>query len=263
MADYLNPPVIPRLDETELRRFVLGMVDGQIFSTAHMRGHDMNVLGVVFIPLIGDVFYPKAGEDVPPEPVAPTPPQDPVFKEVPEPPREPCYPEAPGDAEPDPDHIANLEFGIRWNRKQPSCLQEYEEQIALFNIEQAAKHEAKVAEIRGKWEEDLEAHKEALHKVNLENQAIADAHEVTVKEFQVTNATALKEREEWEALCERWRLDKLDQLGVIYEWMSKAGPRAINGMPTFFSCRLMHKEDWERARQAIAREQERRENIEV
>lgn len=52
-------------------------------------------------------------------------------------------------------------------------------------------------------------------------------------------------------------------IGVIYENLDQAGPRSINGMPSFFSCRLLNVEDWERARKAINRELERREEIEV
>lgn len=55
----------------------------------------------------------------------------------------------------------------------------------------------------------------------------------------------------------------LEQIGCIWEFMSAAGPTAINGYPIFVSCRLMHKDDWVRAKEAIMREEERRANIEV
>jgi hypothetical protein len=60
-----------------------------------------------------------------------------------------------------------------------------------------------------------------------------------------------------------WKKPDLEDVGLIWEWLSEMGPRAINGHPTFMSCRLMHTDDWERARVAIERELERRENIEV
>lgn len=53
----------------------------------------------------------------------------------------------------------------------------------------------------------------------------------------------------------------LKKLGIIWEYYAAAGPRAINGYPTFFSCRLMRIEDWERAVKAIEREMERRESL--
>lgn len=41
-------------------------------------------------------------------------------------------------------------------------------------------------------------------------------------------------------------LDGVDKgsIGVIYEELNQAGPRCLNGMPMFFSCYLLHKDDW-------------------
>lgn len=47
--------------------------------------------------------------------------------------------------------------------------------------------------------------------------------------------------------------DFLEKVGVVWEWLDKAGPRAINGMPMFFSCRFMHVADWARAVDAAKR----------
>ena len=57
--------------------------------------------------------------------------------------------------------------------------------------------------------------------------------------------------------------EQRDTLGCIWEYRSKAAPRMVNGYPMFFSCHLMHQDDWTRARAAIVRESERLENIEV
>lgn len=35
----------------------------------------------------------------------------------------------------------------------------------------------------------------------------------------------------------------VDQIGLVYEYLDKAGPRAINGMPTFMSMKVVPKED--------------------
>ncbi len=51
---------------------------------------------------------------------------------------------------------------------------------------------------------------------------------------------------------------EVKNIGLIWEYMSQAGYRAINGYPTFLSCRLMHKDDWDTARKAIQREMKRR-----
>ncbi len=50
---------------------------------------------------------------------------------------------------------------------------------------------------------------------------------------------------------------------VVWEYLSKAGPTSINGMPCFFSCHYMNAETWERVSAAIKAEMKRRESIEV
>ena len=56
--------------------------------------------------------------------------------------------------------------------------------------------------------------------------------------------------------------DEVAKIGLIYEYISKAGPRAINGYPTFMSMNLMRQEDWEIARREIIKEQKRRQKQE-
>lgn len=52
-----------------------------------------------------------------------------------------------------------------------------------------------------------------------------------------------------------WTMEELSEIGVLYEYYSKAGNMSVNGLPMFWSCRYMHKEDWkivrERAKVAI------------
>jgi hypothetical protein len=52
-------------------------------------------------------------------------------------------------------------------------------------------------------------------------------------------------------------------VGVLWEYLSKAGPRSINGYPGFFSFRIMNTGDWDRVLKVIIREQERLENLEI
>ena len=42
------------------------------------------------------------------------------------------------------------------------------------------------------------------------------------------------------------REDFIKNIGMLYEEYSKAGPRGINGMPTFFSCKIVSIEDTKR-----------------
>jgi hypothetical protein len=57
--------------------------------------------------------------------------------------------------------------------------------------------------------------------------------------------------------------EDISQIGGVWEWLSEAGPRSINGYPSFFSCRFLHKDDLEIARKAYEREMERRKNADL
>jgi hypothetical protein len=53
----------------------------------------------------------------------------------------------------------------------------------------------------------------------------------------------------WEQEHKQWedetplRLKFLEEIGMLYEKNSEAGPRSINGYPIFFSCKIVSKED--------------------
>lgn len=60
-----------------------------------------------------------------------------------------------------------------------------------------------------------------------------------------------------------WSEEEMKQIGEIYEYMDKAGPRSIDGFPSFFSMQMIHVEDWNRAITAIEKEKARRKESEV
>lgn len=35
-----------------------------------------------------------------------------------------------------------------------------------------------------------------------------------------------------------------ESIGMVYEHMDRANEMAVNGFPTFFSCKFVHKDDW-------------------
>jgi hypothetical protein len=55
-------------------------------------------------------------------------------------------------------------------------------------------------------------------------------------------------------------LDNIDpnDVGLIYEYYDKSGPRSINGYPTFFSMYLLNKKDAEWTLKLVAQLQEQR-----
>ena len=40
--------------------------------------------------------------------------------------------------------------------------------------------------------------------------------------------------------------EQTEKIGMVYEWMDKAGPRYVNGQPMFFSLQILSPEDRER-----------------
>lgn len=57
--------------------------------------------------------------------------------------------------------------------------------------------------------------------------------------------------------------EEVEQVGTVYEYLDKAGPRAVNGMPMFTSLRMIHVDDWARAKAAYDMEMARRKDIPV
>lgn len=55
--------------------------------------------------------------------------------------------------------------------------------------------------------------------------------------------------------------DELKKIALIYEFRSQAGPRGINGMPMFTSCRFIHLDDLPMLDKAIVAELDRRKAI--
>lgn len=47
----------------------------------------------------------------------------------------------------------------------------------------------------------------------------------------------------------------------LYEYLDKAGPRSINGMPSFFSCRLLSRKMWFRLVPMLAELERQREEF--
>lgn len=45
--------------------------------------------------------------------------------------------------------------------------------------------------------------------------------------------------------------EELETWGLVYEYMSAAGPRAINGYPMFMSCRVLHRDSVPRLRELV------------
>ncbi len=112
-------------------------------------------------------------------------------------------------------------------------------------------------------------HKATCLEIEQANEVKRAAYEEEVREVEENDGFRARHHQ-WKIAKARWDAANrgaikqwLSNIGIIYEHYSKGGPMAVNGCPTFFSCRLMHIKDWHRAIPAINREQERRQHIEL
>lgn len=248
MADEETLPVLelPRLSKDDLKEFVLGLVDGQIFTSAQIR--DESLTGMVFMPLLlGGLSIPEEHKHlVPPWPEKPA---DLVLPAKPEPPA----PEVP----------EQLLRDVDWGKIDPEVLDPYREGLAA--------HEAAVAEweatVLHAWElacqsaelahrAALAVHDEVVAAWEAECEKLRAAHDEVVAAYEA-------EHEKVAARSQQVHAHYFKDIGVVWEWLSKAGPRSINGYPIFFSCRLMHREDWEKARRAAQKEMDRRKELDL
>jgi hypothetical protein len=273
-----------RTSDDDLRKFVLGVADCQVFTSAHLNSYDNTIMGMVFMPIamgamaVSDEFralLPDEPEKPGDKPKAPalTLPKEPTDEWV----KEPSYPAEPTDKPEPKDVPQDIINSIEWGEIEPDEATAYREGEGVY-MERLAKWEST---IWNPWKvrcDDLAAKHEAdRDKADAEH----DAWEAEVSRLEAEHSEAHASIEDdiqaWKQSDNDYRTtkaryDRISQrafahhfqnLGVIWEWMAKAGPRSINGYPIFFSCRLMHRDDWTRAEKAILREQTRRESIEL
>ncbi|UCC72008.1 MAG: hypothetical protein JSV86_16820 [Gemmatimonadota bacterium] len=89
---------------------------------------------------------------------------------------------------------------------------------------------------------------DVLHRADPSNPESANARRAVFTTFMPLALGAL----------ETWSDERMQQIGTIWEELSKAAPRMINGLPCFFSMRLMHIDDWKTVADLIDAELRRR-----
>lgn len=272
-----------RMEDSDLRKFVLGVADGQIFTSAHMDGgYDHSLMGMVFMPIAFGAMKP-AEEFLA---LLPEPPEEPGDKpetptlDLPDKPentvKEPAYPEEPKPPEPKdvPRHIIEA---VEWGEIDESEIDDYREgrgafleRLAKWQVEKWQPWKDTVDDLRGKHEADIAAYEAQVAAWEAECATLQSGYDAEMAGLQeALDAWAEADRKyraekaHYDRIIGRAYQHHFQHLGLFWEWMSAAGPRSVNGYPIFFSCRIMHTEDWERARRAIIREQERRESIEL
>lgn len=260
---------IPGQSQEDLKRFVRDYCDGQILCDHQVR--EASILGMVFMPLALGAFSikaPKEGEEPSPEYLAEKAltkdiGKEPVLKDPPTPPAKPPYPpkpEKPKDwKEPDAEQIKVIEDDIRWNVSSPERLENYLEEIRLHNVG-VDYHRAQVLL---DWEAAKTVIDQAHEQALAEHQKVLQGQEPARRRFKAKHLKWKQKQARQNTLLGGFSQGRMSDLGVIYEEYGKAGPRAVNGYPIFWSFRILNRSDWERARKVIIQEIQRREDMEV
>jgi len=246
---------IPRMSEQELRKFVLGWISQGLWSTIHC-GH--NDWSMCFLSCKMGLMLPYMEEEDPVPPEEPEPPQEPDLGSF----EEPVAPTPPSLTDPNEDsQVLRLRGALEWGDSDSSEIKARLNEISVHNKELQVSFDEKLAGHQKACEDLVEHKAELLQKWKAEKEEWSEtfeAYEVAYGEYE----------ERLEDYKQKWVKSYDDQwadLGIIWEWLDSKNrlARGINGMPMFLSARLMHKEDWERAKKVIDEEHERQQKLDV
>lgn len=256
---------IGHMSPADLKQFVLDMLGGRIFTSAHMSPHEQMNIGMVFMPLaLGALTVPEAVlphvEPLPPSPQEPKkephpdkPTHEGIAGKVPD----PVYEEI------DTKKIAELEFRERWDREPAGAAEVYKAEVAARNAKIKAEYDAKMAAIDKSLEEAMRTWAAKCRTIDKAHKKALASWEADMDAWREENAALLAAHAAREEVSRTWFTEHVEQIGIFWEYLDQAGPRSINGMPMFFSVRIMHKDDWQRAAAAYERERQRMDDLEV
>lgn len=241
-----------------MNRFVLRYMEGLIFTDRHCRGTDV---GLIFMPMIfgalsvPDEVWEKIEDVLPPDPGDR--PEIPNRPERGEYPTEPIEPVRPAEILPDPERLANIKSRIEWQQATKE-----EREIYLAEILKQNKNQDKM------FDEEHQLWKAACQKVKDEIRQINTDYAAAMTDFRLERSNLQDKLDAWELADVKHMAARkgviqgyTQNLGIVWEDYSEAGPRSVNGCPIFFSMNLMSKADWKRACKAIDKEQKRRERM--
>jgi hypothetical protein len=251
---------VGRTPDEELKKFVLGYCDGRIFTDHDVRNSDD--VGMVFLVLaLGGLSMKDEVRDAIIKDGAPdSPGQKPEKSKKPTPEeklKKPPKPERPERIKADPERLVKLERDGFWGLAPRDAVERYKEEISAQNWAQEQQYGKELVA----WHGECVA-------IQLQQEAQDAEYAEQVKQWETETAHLDENIAAWELAEERYKIvwgvvSQLyyENLGCIWESIDQAGPRTINGMPIFFSCHIMHAEDWKRAKVAISKEIERRKDF--
>lgn len=267
----LAAQLAPRSKEaSELKKLVQGICDGQVYTSAQCPGME----SMVFMPLLFGGLTASPSEDAPEQvrkeyealmilrdepteleaPPSPSAPQEPSYPAKPEAipydPREIEKRRNLGETKPGVDGLFEI---------NEEAILEYTQEIDNLNAQTQQEYERQVAALDQKWAQDQEAYSFSLGKWLAAKRRWEDG----TRRFKEDHQEWLREAERVHAAQDGCLQQSLANVGVIYEWLSAALPRSVNGHPIFASMYLLNKSDWDRVRNAVIKELKRREDLEL
>lgn len=253
--------VFPEESQEILLKFVQGYCDGRVYTSDDV---PPNMLGMVFMPImLGGMALPDEVLDLLPK----EPDECPTFSE-PEPTPEPepqmaAQPEPPVFQVPDDAEVDRLKRGEFFKTlPEGESVEGYLAQIQAVNAVIQADYDKVCAEI-AHTNANITKAQEATRK---KNARALSAWKKRKDKFE-TETVVTWERTHAQNVVIRAgaRIQYWKDLGCIWEEMAgnNTAGRSINGYPMFFSCRLMSKAGYKRARVAINREMEHRKNLTI
>lgn len=254
---------LPRMSDADLIKFVDDFTSHRIFTDKHIPSpQDVGMCFMVLLFLetpkvVSDAVNAVLPEPVGERPTAPVKPAPTVVAGL----VLPAEPPAPEIVNTHQEILEDLQRKVSWGYAPQSELDELVALQGTVSIKAKEAHQAALAE----WTDTCDRLK-TDHQKRVDAALVAD--EKAMAEFKQAKLDHAPRLEEWERADTRRLIvyQKVQQhynrvLGLVWEYLSEAGPRSVNGMPIFMSLRFMHIEDWNRARTAILREEERRKNI--
>jgi hypothetical protein len=240
---------VPRLSEDEMREIVAKRLSRQVMFSDEVTPQSMHL---VFLPLaMGGLAPPdelrKAlmGSTAPPESLEGEPPK----------PEKPSYPDLPDAPEKplmdtiDPEAQRLFDWG-------DMDADDYEAIAAKVK----AVNDARIKEWMDRtldWDKSLDVRQDEVRRLDeAYEQAIKDWQD-SIEDFPRKEAEREAARQAWvaehDAIFSEWGSD----VGVLMGDMDDSFPRGINGYPMFSAMQVIHKDDWDRIRTSIIREQDR------
>jgi hypothetical protein len=254
MSELRPKMPIARLTEERMRKIVSDRLARQVMFSDEVTSQSVNL---VFLPAAMGAFAPPEelrlvlmGSLEPPETLEGEPPK----------PEQPSYPPSVGDPPPKPTLIRlnpEVERQFGWGDLDQDDLDAAKAKVEETNRQRIQEwDEASFA-----WDKSIDDRSTEVTRIDTEHEQALAEWEASLDAHEGVAAERQRLYDEWvekhDLIFSEWGSD----IGVLMGDMKDAFPRGINGYPMFHACLAIHKEDWERIRTAIIKEQDREINV--